>query len=170
MKKFLTFFAFAVLTAAACTTLTACSDDDDDDKGTVPKTELEAKEMFIGVWKDMGELLGEAKVIAEAHYYRFRLAEAYDNIIKLKKEYGGKYYYNDELWSYYIEPDADNPSQGKIFFDEGTEDECVGYYQKLTSKSMEMQFTRDYNDNKFHKFKKVNLKITDENSSHSLFE
>ena len=170
MKKYISFFAFAVMMVAAGASFAACGDDDDDDDAVVPKTEQEARKMFLGTWLASEKMQGAAADMAEGLYMRFLPDGTYNLIIKLKKSFGGKYFYDGGKWTYSIVPDAENPAQGKILFDQNNMDACVGYYRNLSSQSFELLNRRDFNDTKFHKFKKKDVNINEDNTTHTLPE
>lgn len=67
-------------------------------------------------------------------------------------------------------PDAENPAEGQILFDQNNMDACVGYYRNLSSQSFELLNERDFEDTKFHKFKKKDVNINEDNTTHTLPE
>lgn len=86
MKKYISFFAFAVMMVAAGASFAACGDDDDDD-AVVPKTEQEARQMFLGTWLASEKMQGAAADMAEGLYMRFLPDGTYNLIIKQKKKF-----------------------------------------------------------------------------------
>ena len=133
-------------------------------RGDVKKIEEELEHRKVVVRKKA------AADIAEGLYMRFLPDGTYNLILKLKKSFGGKCFYDEGKWTYSIVPDAENPAQGKILFDQNNRDACVGYYCNLSSQSFELLNRRDFNDTKFHKFKKKDVNINEDNTTHTLPE
>lgn len=146
MKKFLTFFAFALLTAAVCTTLTACGgdDDDDDDLPNVPENVKQARRMMIGQWRWPDYLLDsfEDELYSEfgedGHYYVIRHIKADAPDGAWYSRYKGKYVGYIQWDNYIIEPNPDDPTKGHFTLYDNDQKVSEGWspsYSNLTKSS-----------------------------------